>query len=62
MKKVLSVVLSVLMLCTCLIITASAFAKDYPELKLGETLTITMAKNGSDDEPEKFAKFIPALC
>ncbi|MBQ9227646.1 MAG: hypothetical protein IJ168_02340 [Eubacterium sp.] len=59
MKKVLSIIAATAMLLSCLVLNLTAFAEDVPELSVGASVTITMPKNGSDEDENKFAKFVP---
>ena len=59
MKKVLSIIAAAAMLFSCLMLNVTAFAEDVPELAVGTSVTITMPKNGSDEDENKYAKFVP---
>ena len=59
MKKVLSIIAAAALLFSCFVCNVTAFASDVPEIAVGTSVTITMPKNGSDEDELQFAKFVP---
>ena len=59
MKKVLSMMMAMAMLMSCLALNTNVRAKTLPELSLDSAATITMEKNGNSDNEKQYAKFTP---
>ena len=59
MKKILSVIMAVAMLFSCLAMSTSAMAETMPEIKIGTPVSFTLPGNGTEETSVKFAKFIP---